>query len=352
MGASSTGKRPQNEVLDQNIEAGVANDERIRSLDLTLEILENAGASVLAAGIHMAPTEASRLLANYHVNVLTGDSSQIIQFVHHISTLPREERDQIKLDKIIYTSEVLTAAQRMHIRTVLGPVKICSILGSVEAGPWAVSSLDLTGEGTAASQANFVFDERSMLVEILSPSLSEDGFGCRLVLDGEQGVITLTSLARLRNPLVRYVTGDIGSLHPLPEHARDLISPADFPYLRVLRLEGRDRRFSFDWDSDYFEFEDLTSMMEDTECGILQWQVILDKMEPSLETTLEIRLLCPPRDGNMLLSEDVLIDRVRTFFHVYSVNTHRFKIVFIKNLEGFERSSTGRKVIRFINRNC
>lgn len=80
----------------------------IRSLDLTTEIMENAGATVLSAGSYMPPTEVARSLADYHVNVLAGESSQIVQVVHHISMLPQDYRDRINLAKIIYTSEPLT----------------------------------------------------------------------------------------------------------------------------------------------------------------------------------------------------------------------------------------------------
>ncbi|POR38335.1 Uncharacterized protein TPAR_01456 [Tolypocladium paradoxum] len=320
-----------------------------RSLDLTLEILENAGASVLGAGNLMPPAEVTWLLTTYHINVLTGDSSSVVQIVHYLSTLSGEERDKIKLDKIIYTSEVLTAAQRALIKSVLGPVKICSILASAEAGPWAVSSPDLTGMETVTSHADFVFDTRTMLVEILPLSSSEDGCVPDPLPQGEQGIIVQTSLSRLRNPLVRYDTGDIGSLHPLPEHARAIVPDADWQYLQVLRLHGRDHRFSFDWDGEYLEFDGLTSLMNNEECGILQWQIILDKMEPSLESSLEVRLLCSPR-SELLLSEEAVVKRIRTFVHAYSANEHRFRINFVQGLNGFERSSTGRKVIKFVDR--
>ncbi|KAI2464802.1 hypothetical protein F4781DRAFT_425259 [Annulohypoxylon bovei var. microspora] len=320
--------------------------ELYRSLDLISEITENAGASVLSAGNLMSAADVCKILADYHVNVLSGDSSQVVKMAHHISTLPSEKRDRIKLDKIIYTSEVLTAAQRTLIKAVLGPIKICSILGSAEAGPWAVSNPDLTGTGPVVSHADFVFDTRAMLIEILPPSTPENGSGLNLMPDGEQGIIVQTSLMRLRNPVVRYITGDIGSLHSLPEHSRALIPEGDWPYLRVLRLEGRDRRFSFEWDGEYIEFDNLSSLLDSDECGVLQWQVILDKIESSLESSLEIRLLCSARDGKGLISERVLVDRVRSFFHAYSANDYRFHLVLVKNIDGFERSSTGRKVVK------
>ncbi|OAA34629.1 hypothetical protein NOR_08387 [Metarhizium rileyi] len=325
--------------------------ELYRSLDLMLEILENAGASVLSAGNHMSPAEVISLMIKYHINVLTGDSSQVAQIIHNISALQQESRNKLKLNKIIYTSEVLTAAQRVHIKTVLGNgVKICSIMGSAEAGPWALSNPDLTGQEAHTSQADFIFDTRAMLVETLSPSHQEGVLDPEPVPDGHDGIVVQTSLSRLRNPLVRYDTGDIGSLHPLPEQARALVSEDYWPFLRVLRFHGRDRRFSFDWDGEYLNFVDLTALLNDEAYGVLQWQVILDKLQPSLESTLEIRLLRSSPPSVQLQSEKELAQRIKTFAHVYSANEHRFRLVFVNSLEGFERSSTGRKVIKFIDR--
>lgn len=237
----------------------------IRSLDLTTEIMENAGATVLSAGSYMNPTEVAKSLADYHVNVLTGDGSQVVQIVHHISILPEEYRNRISIEKIVYTSEPLTTSQRVFIQTILKGVKIYSFLGSSEAGPWAISSPDLTGEHSlVGSSTDFVFDTRSMLIEII-PSSDTDAASQHdldLMPPGEPGRIVQTSLQRLRNPLVRYNTGDIGSIHPLPEMASALIPEVDRQYLRVLRMHGRDHRFSFKWYGAYFEFDKIEPFMQ------------------------------------------------------------------------------------------
>ncbi|KAJ5540381.1 hypothetical protein N7513_008713 [Penicillium frequentans] len=52
-----------------------------RSLDLTTDITENTGATVLSTGSYMQPAEVAKALADYHVNALTGDGSQIIQVI-------------------------------------------------------------------------------------------------------------------------------------------------------------------------------------------------------------------------------------------------------------------------------
>ncbi|KAK0612133.1 hypothetical protein B0T14DRAFT_465659 [Immersiella caudata] len=322
-----------------------------RSLDLTLEILENAGASVLGAGNHMEPADVTNALANYRVNVLSGDGSQVIKIVRHISTLAAEERQQIKLDKIIYTSEPLTPAQRAYITDVLGPVKVCSILGSSETGAWALRCPHLTGDHHEVSGAtDFVFDSRTMLVEILDPSILDDadnvvGEG-KALPDGSPGIIVQTSLQRLKNPLVRYVSGDIGSLHPLPELAGAGMRPTgELEHLRVLRLRGRDRRFSFKWYGSYFQFDNMEAFMQAEEWGILHWQAVLASLESSPQLTLEVRIIL-----SSAAPKSRLIEAIETFFFVLPENRHLFQIKFLERVTELERSSTGGKVLNFIDK--
>ncbi|KAL0943349.1 uncharacterized protein CTRU02_201235 [Colletotrichum truncatum] len=314
-----------------------------RSLDLTCEIMENAGASVLAAGNHVAPSRTVQLLQDFNVNVLMGDGSQVLSVVHHISTMTTG-REKIKLDKIIYTSEGLSAGQKSHIHRVLGPVEICSILGSAEAGPYGVSSPNLTPSDSTSDYSDFIIDTRMTLVEIL-PLSFPDGDIPNPLPEGETGVIAQTSLTRLRNPVVRYLTGDIGSLQPLPEQALSLIPEAHQPYMRVLRLQGRDQRFSFMWDGYDIEFKKLSTVMADPVLEILQWQVILDKMEPSTETSIELRVLSSRSEG-----KEIVVNRLEEFFWIYSSNKHKFRVTFVNDVTEFELSKTGRKVTKFVDR--
>ncbi|KAM3428451.1 hypothetical protein MY4824_008825 [Beauveria thailandica] len=340
-----------------------------RALDLTLEIIESAGACTLAAGSYMPLPEIQQLLVKYKANVLSGDSSQVINFVNHMSAMSQEDRDQIRLDKIIYTSEVLTSPQRAHIRATLGHgVKICSLLASAETGPWALSNPDLTGERTTAS-SDFVYDVRTMAVEIFPDSVALEGdkdsnhddnamttTAPAPLKDGETGAIVLTSLCRLRNPLVRYISGDVGSLHRLPARVAHLVAEADRPHLRVLRLDGRDRRFSFDWDGNYIEFGNLAAIVEDPRYGILQWQTILRSKKPDeggrrgLVPCLELRVL----PGAAMREDEALrgsmVDRVKLLISLEPGEEDAFVVVYLENTDGFEKSKTGGKVVKFIDR--
>lgn len=113
-------------------------------------------------------------------------------------------------------------------------------------------------------------------------------------------------------------------------------------------MKGRDQRFSFKWYGYYFEFDKIEALMQKEESGILQWQVILGRLQTSPQATLEIRLLCcSPRDG--ILSSDELIGRLEAFFAISPENAYLFQIVFVKDLKGFERSATAGKVIKFVD---
>jgi hypothetical protein len=145
-----------------------------RSLDLVTEMLENAGASVLCAGHLMSHANVVKLCVAHRVNVVCGDSSQILQFALHVAGLPPATRDALCINKVIYTSEPLVRAQRRYLTSVLGPVSICSLFASAESGPWAVMNLALTGD-VADDAADFIFDSRAMCVEVLPLSaLNED----------------------------------------------------------------------------------------------------------------------------------------------------------------------------------
>lgn len=297
----------------------------------------------------MTPAEVVQALVNYHANVLTGDSSQIIQIMHHISTLPSIERKQINLNKVIYTSEPLTEVQQSHILTILGPVQIFSVLGSAEAGPYGLSNPKLTGEHTPPGTRDFIIDTRLVHIEILDPSVLDATSRRTPMPETEPGIIVMTSLQRLRNPLVRYITGDIGSLHPMPEAAIGVIPDVEQPHFRVLRLMGRDRRFSFKWYGEHFEFHNITSLMQTANSGILQWQVILGCLDSAPQATLEVRLLRAAAIEHVIPKEE-LVHLVEEFFYVFPENRSLFSITFLDRLEGFERSSTGNKVMNFVDR--
>ncbi|KAJ6263981.1 hypothetical protein Dda_0119 [Drechslerella dactyloides] len=338
-----------------------------RALDLTTELIENAGGSVLCAGHAISMEDAKQKMEHYRANVIAGDGSQVLQFANYIASLPAEDRAGLNVTKVLYTSEPLTKDQRAVVCAALGQPRIVSLLGSAEAGPWAVANSELTGEPDDDSM-DFIFDTRMMNIEILPPSATDglaqkpvDGSGAdtdapasriQSLPDGETGIIVQTSLSRLRNPLIRYITGDVGSLHPFrsTKLLKSLDNPSDAQYLRILRLYGRDRRFSFEWFGEYFEFHTVNKLITESKgWGVIQWQLILEKAE-SKETQLEVRLYRSNVDDGQSLPNAAISEALIKLFVVYEANDNLFKITFVSGLDGFERSSTAGKVMKFVDR--
>ncbi|KAF3907305.1 hypothetical protein ABW21_db0204017 [Orbilia brochopaga] len=311
-----------------------------RALDLITEICENAGGSVLCAGAAMPMPAAKTCAAYYRINTITGDGSQCLQFANYIASLPAEERADVKITKVIYTSETMSREQKAVISSALNQPRILSIYGSAEAGVWAVSNSEM------------------MNIEILPTSVTdnvnqENGVAASALQslpDGETGVIVQTSLSRLRNPLVRYITGDVGNIRPFvcAKEVKNCPSPSEAQYLRVLRLYGRDRRFSFEWTGEYFEFQTVTALISGSESwGVVQWQIVLQTTK-SKSNVLEIRLYRSNVKGEGYLSNEDITMELRQFFSVFKENSHLFKVTFVSGLDGFERSSTGAKVMRYV----
>ena len=335
---------------------GVLSD-RDRALDLSTQNLEQAGATVLCAG-HMMPHEKSvAACLKYRVNVITGDSAHILNFAHYFGSLPESDRRDIKITKIIYTAEMMSSSKRQYLVSVFGPVSFYSMFASAETGPWAVSNFNITGEPDDESAADLIFDKRTMKIEVLSlssealktqsgPPPSKDD----MVPEGTTGHLVLTSLQRLRNPLVRFVSGDVGSVHPLPHLAKSLIDADLHEHLKILRLYGRDQRFSFKWLGESYEFGKLDQMMQTEGWGVLQWQIIIENGKDwEGSDTLELRLMRRQEDERTV-GNDELLKCLYEVFYLTSLTEKLFQAVLLNDVEGFERSETSRKVVRFIDK--
>lgn len=324
-----------------------------RSLDLTTEIIERAGGNVLCAG-HLMPLEtALDLCIKYHVNAITGDTSQILNFAHYIDKLPPSSRSQLRITKVIYTCEMMPRLKRDYLVSVFGPLIFSSFFASAESGPWAVSSFELTGDPDDDTAADFIFDTRAMKVEVLSfgsevleSKITRPPTASELAPEGTLGHLVLTSLQRLKNPLIRYISGDIGSLHPIPKDAAFPTGLESREYLKVLRLHGRDQRFSFSWQGSYFELSELSRLMQQPDWGILQWQIIIeDDHEWKGSDCLELRMMRRKVDGETI-SDDKLVECLKSMFHLTSLYERFFRATFLDNVIGFERNERSNKVVK------
>ncbi|KAJ6134843.1 hypothetical protein N7512_000003 [Penicillium capsulatum] len=304
----------------------------------------------------MSAELVTKTLMQYRCNFLTGPVTELIKLSRHIAGLPSEIRGRIRINKILYTSEPLLQSQRDLLMEVFDSPVIYSGLGSAEAGFWAISNPELTKQidrdmDMARDAAEFLYDTRAMHVEILTQSSPEtDASLNQPIVDGDMGAVVLTSLQRLRNPLVRYNCGDLGSLHPLPAQARAQIAPDLAPHVRLLRLYGRDKRFSFNWGSNYFHYDTIHKMMQTAEFGILQWQIVLG-WEEGVQAVefMEVRILreSPDTAHHSILPEDEVAARIKFSFLV--ITNPYFRVRVVKDVNDFERSGTGRKVIRVVD---
>lgn len=302
----------------------------------------------------MEPEEMIDTIIRYKVNGIAGDTGQIIQLMRYISTLSEDTKKRLPINKAIYTSEPMTPAQYSFMNSVFPKIAVSSIIGSAEAGPWAVSPAKLTEATKDQHYADFIYDKRLMHLEVF-PFCIEDPQhpvgNVQPLPDAEKGLLVQTSLQRLRHPLIRYICGDICSLHPLLESIKDKIPPKDAPYYKVARIYGRDRRISFDWYGEYFEFPAVEAAMRTDLWGILQYQIIRRHKvddEDCLDIVLEVRILRHDEPGT--ISREELTREMRKFFWVFENNEELFCLEYLSDYSGFVRSATGRKVINFIDR--
>ena len=293
----------------------------------------------------------------YHVNVITADTAHILNFAHHVAALPSSARCSLRITKIISTAEVMSRSKREYLVSVFGPVAFFSMFASAETGPWAVADFNSTGEPDDDNAVDLLFDTRAMSVEVLS--LSSETMSSKsksppgeleMVPEGSTGHLVLTSLQRLKNPLVRYISGDIGSVRPLPKLADARIDLDVRRHMKVLRLYGRDQRFSFEWLGDYYEFEKMSRVMQTEGWGILQWQIIIEHgTEWEGSDSLELRLMRRGVDDKTISNEE-LLKRLADVFYLTSLTEKLFRAVFVDDVQGFERSETSRKIVRFIDK--
>jgi phenylacetate-coenzyme A ligase PaaK-like adenylate-forming protein len=262
-----------------------------RCQELIGTLIELSGATELGVGGKATDEQAVTFTAQFGANVVTATSSRIMQFAEYIAAHPETFPKVAKITKVVYSSEPMTRPQEQFLRRVLKNVEVvASVYGSSEAGPWAASPPQSEVRPENRHWNDFVFDSEMMVVEILA----EDGVtvlaNSRKTSAGDSGEtedddaapvgeIVLTSLSRARNPLVRYRTGDLGSLHRFagPVAGGDDVA-AGHSYCR-LRLHGRNPEKSFDLDGDYMDCEEFEHrVFSKPEYRVLQWQVIIDSV--------------------------------------------------------------------------
>ena len=265
-----------------NLHGGIA---MYRGQDLTSTLIDLAGGTELSIGGITSDAETLEIARMFRPNAIFSTSSRVLQFAKYVATLPESER--LRVRKVIYTSEPLPPAQEVFLHEALGVELIGSCYGSAEAGPMAGAPpipIRTTVEGTlngnsSAEYREFVFDRKMVVIEIINAQ--GETIACSIpgqeLGSGEVGEIILTSLDRLKNPLVRYRTGDLGSLHALHDMSlMDETKRGD--YLRF-RSYGRNPMMSFFIDSEYIDVVELQRrIFSKPEHDVLEWQVIISPL--------------------------------------------------------------------------
>ncbi|RPB27689.1 hypothetical protein L211DRAFT_834540 [Terfezia boudieri ATCC MYA-4762] len=264
-----------------------------RSQDLSGTLLDLCGATELSIGVNAEDADIAQIGRAFGANAITASSSRILQLARYVYSLRREggeEKVGFKLKKVIFTSEPLSKAQEKFLNEALGTETVSSIYASAEAGPWVGTipkriAGDENTEETPGSVAprSFVFDRRQIVVEVIDPDENVLDSSTNPPPEGRKpsvGELVLTSLTRLKNPLVRYRTGDFGSLHSFSSLAgtEEILKdkPEATEYLCGITMHGRDANTSFFLDSDYINTIELDRrVFAEPEWDIVYWQVIL-----------------------------------------------------------------------------
>ncbi|KAF8460736.1 hypothetical protein BDZ91DRAFT_627988, partial [Kalaharituber pfeilii] len=198
-------------------------------------IIEDAGATELHVSAAAPDSLAMQIAKQFGATVVTASSSRLLQFARYVKGVRGQGGEAVDIKKVIYTSETLQRHQEHYLIDALRAEVVGSTYGSTESGEWGaappiaphgeavlVNGAELDGEESASNTSRmFAFDRRLVVVEIISEDgtvLTASTDACLDSMDDRKppvGEIVLTSLCKWRNPLVRYRTGDVGSLHPL-----------------------------------------------------------------------------------------------------------------------------------------
>ncbi|KAF8446571.1 hypothetical protein BDZ91DRAFT_753291 [Kalaharituber pfeilii] len=352
-----------------------------RSQDLTGTLIDHCGATELSVGASAQDVEVIWIAKQFKANVVTATSTRLLQLARYVQGLTRqnsgaemkvEEQVGLKLEKAVFTSEPLSKKQERFLKETLGVETVASVFGCAEAGPWAgspplpvVGYNREAGEDSVGRQSDlpgsgimrmFIFDKRQIVVEIIDDdgNVLDDSTRLRLKARAGKsliGEIVLTSLTRFRNPLVRYRSGDLGSLHDISsvQYVQDLLKrkpETDVRFLCGLTLYGRSTKSSFFAQSDYIEVNELDQrIFNKPEWDVLEWQVIIyvpntDEEEGKVTFESEVEIL-DPEGYEKKLAQEIIAKVVPVGIKV---------VVKEVDYKGLERGRMAGKVKKIVDR--
>lgn len=296
------------------------------------DLIEYAGSTNIPAGSDFSDKGLVPLALLFHTNVITGTSSRLLIFARYLLSNPDAN---ITFSKVIYTSEPLPVYQEVYLRKAFRCEVVASLYGSAECGIWGVSvpSSDFHG---SKPYRDFVFETETMIVEVIG----DDGSPMQ---EGEVGEIVVTSLMRFRNPLVRFRTGDIGSLHPFTADGDGKNR------YQCVRLYGRHPGKSFHLNGEKFDVVEIEKVMGDERWGVLEWQVILESDHTGeREESVEFRIVLK----GPITGDDCLGDLRTKLLGIVGYCAHITADVSLKVVEyaGLEKGTMANKIRRIVDR--
>ncbi|KAF8446870.1 hypothetical protein BDZ91DRAFT_752858 [Kalaharituber pfeilii] len=361
-----------------------------RSLGVFGELAEYTGAMELPVTSLASDALVVQLSRQFGATAVMGPTSRLLQFARYVNDLRGRGGDGVAIKKIVYTSEPLAPHHERYLAGALRAEVVASLFGSAEVGIWCgappspivMDGLDMAGDRAGLRRASgriFVFDRRHVVVEIVSEegtvlanSTTNDFPVPADEAPAAIGEIVLTSLCRWRNPLVRYRTGDLGSLHPLSAlgDPATVLHDCDEARLKELidhlciRIYGRRVHSSFNIRGWYVDVTELDRLVFGRpEWGVLEWQVILSALtdEQQAEATkenegmgaiqdmVEFRVV-RERAGGMARDEGDYEERLRTALDEMVFDRYTRLAVRTVEYDELERGRTARKVLKIVDR--
>jgi phenylacetate-coenzyme A ligase PaaK-like adenylate-forming protein len=320
-----------------------------RSQELIGTLIEYAGATELGVGGFATNEEVLYHTELFRANVFTGTASKLLQIAEYMAAHPELFPKVANVTKVVYTSEHMTRPQELFLRRVLKNVEVVScIYGSSEGGPWAAGTPQREVRPENREWDEMAFDSEMMVVQIMDPEsetvLADSRVVCAGGADaasedcGPVGEIVLTSLSRARNPLLRYRTGDLGSLRRYNSSSS----------LCCLRFKGRSPEKSFDLDGDYMDVAEFEQrVFSKKEYRVIEWQVIVNGIGAAEgRHRLEFRVVTEGNDEKCHEWEE----KVKTDL-VGNVIGPEIDVVVLKvGYDQLERGRVARKVVKVLDR--
>ncbi|RUS24355.1 hypothetical protein BC938DRAFT_473717 [Jimgerdemannia flammicorona] len=352
-----------------------------RCQDLMGSLIDNCGATDLSIGSNATDAQVLAIGKRFDGNVIAAPSSRLLQFARYMYGLKRANGGEgevgLKLKKVVFTSEPLSKAQEGFLKEALGVETVASVYGSAEAGPWGgappqpiadQTSTGAMGEGEVPGKGflrSFVFDRRQMIVEIIDGggNVLDDSTNLRSepTQIGEPivGEIVLTSLTRHWNPLLRYRTGDFGSLHSIStlHGTQELLkrNTDAAENLCHIIMYGRSPNSSFFLDSDYIDIVQLDrQVFANPEWDVLEWQIIIYPLSDE-----ELKLGDGKLTGDGLEfrvvrkcegATDGYKERLRKEIVEKVISEHVSVVVKVVDYDGLEKGRMARKVMKIVDR--